>query len=105
MEYKNISATSDNEKTNLFADYFQNEVYFKSSDTLPFDEQITRRARNIKNNIKNTLSANSWKKITIKEVKWNIKQFRNSSTDPDNIHNRYLKKSYEITCSPFNKSF
>ncbi|CAF3026369.1 unnamed protein product, partial [Rotaria sp. Silwood2] len=73
MKYINTTATTDYEKANLFADYFQNEVYFKPPDTLPFHEQVTRQTYNIKDKIKNTSSTNYWKEITIKEVKWNIK--------------------------------
>jgi exonuclease III len=91
IKYNNTSASSNSEKADLFADYFQNEVYFQSPDTLPFHEQVTRQAYKIKNNINNTSSTNKWKKITMKEVKWNIKQLRNSSAGPDNIHNRCLK--------------
>ena len=91
IKYNNIIATSDKEKADLFAEYFQNEVYVKPSDTLPFHQQVTRRTNNIKQGFTTSSYTNKWKKITTKEVKWNIKQLRNSSTGPDNIHNRCLK--------------
>jgi len=49
MKYNNNTATSDKEKADLFADYFQHEVYFKPPDTLPFHDQVTQQAHNIKN--------------------------------------------------------
>ncbi|CAF4455321.1 unnamed protein product [Rotaria sp. Silwood2] len=95
IKYNNDIATSDKEKADLFADYFQNEVYIKPPDTIPFHQQVTRQTYNIKNRSSNT-KLNKWKKITIKEVKWNIKQLRNSSCGPDNIHNRCLKNYTEL---------
>jgi hypothetical protein len=41
MKYNNTTATSDKEKANLFADYFENEVYSQIADTLPFHDQVT----------------------------------------------------------------
>lgn len=96
IKYNNISATSNNDKADLFADYFTNEVYSKSPDTLPFHEQVTREVLNIKNKINSRKSTNRWNKITTKEVKWNIKKLRNSSSGPDNIHNRCLKNHTKL---------
>ncbi|CAF3301997.1 unnamed protein product [Rotaria sp. Silwood2] len=90
IKNNNVTATTDKEKADLFAEYFQNEVYVKAPDTLPFHQQVTRQTYDIKNGSSNA-KLNKWKKITVKEVKWNIKQLRNSSTGPDNIHNRCLK--------------
>jgi exonuclease III len=91
MKYNNITATSDKEKADLFAEYFQHEVYFKPPDTLPFHDQVTQQSHDIKNGINTPHNAKKWKQITTTEVIWNIKQLRNSSTGPDNIHNRCLK--------------
>ena len=97
MKYNDITATSDKEKADLFAEYFQHEVYFKPADTLPFHDQITQQTCKIRNGNNTTLNNNKkWKKITSQEVKWNIKQLRNSSTGPDNIHNRCLKNYTEL---------
>ena len=49
MEYNNTTATSDKEKADLFANYFENEVYSLPDDTLPFHDQITSQINNIKN--------------------------------------------------------
>ncbi|CAF1503240.1 unnamed protein product [Adineta steineri] len=70
MKYNNITAVSDKEKAELFADYFQNEVYFKPSDTLPFHAQITRETNKIMNGINTTVnnSNNKWQEITEQEV-------------------------------------
>jgi len=105
MKYNNNTATSDKEKADLFADYFENEVYFKSPDTLPFHDQVTRHTNNIKNGMITTSNTTKWKKITEKEVKWNIKQLRNSSTGPDNIHNRCLKNYTELLIKHLTKLF
>ena len=96
MKYNNTTATSDREKAELFADHFQNEVYFQPPDTLPFHDQVTRQANIIKNgNITNS-NTTKWKLITTKEVKIHMKQLRNSSTGSDNIHNRCLKNYSEL---------
>jgi len=94
--YNNSTATTNNEKVDLFADYFQNEVYLQSSNTLPFHIQLTRQAQNIRNTIYYRSNPNKWKKITTKEAKWNIKQLRNSSAGPDSIHNRCLKNHTKL---------
>jgi len=96
MKYNNITATSDKEKADLFADYFENEVYIQSPDVQPFHDQVTRQANNINNRIITPSNTANWKQITVKEVKHHIKQLRNSSTGPDNIHNRCLKNSSEL---------
>jgi len=96
MKYNNTTATSDKEKADLFADYFENEVYSLTADTLPFHDQVTNQTNNIKNNNKTSLNTTKWKQITTKEVKCHIKQLRNSSTGPDNIHNRCLKNSSKL---------
>jgi len=105
MEYNNTTATSDKEKADLFADYFENEVYSYSADTLPFHDQVTSQTNNIKNKNLAALNTTKWKKITTKEVKDHIKQLRNSSTGPDNIHNRCLKNSSELLVQHLTKLF
>ena len=105
MKYNNTTATSDKEKADLFAEYFQNEVYSSTADTLPFHDQVTSQANNIKNGMKTASNTKKWKKITEKEVKLNIKQLRNSSTGPDNIHNRCLKNHTESLVQHLTKLF
>ena len=95
MKYNNTSATADNEKANLFADYFQNEVYCNTPDTLPFHDQIIRQATFVKNSMHRSKNNNK-PQITTKEVKSIIKQLPNSSSGPDNIHNRCLKNHTEL---------
>ncbi|CAF3018287.1 unnamed protein product [Rotaria sp. Silwood2] len=96
MKYNNTTATSDKERADLFADYFENEVYSLTADSLPFHDQVTRQTDNIKNGNMTSSKATKWKQITPKEVKFHIKQLRNSSTGPDNIHNRCLKNASEL---------
>ena len=96
MNYNNTTATTDNQKANLFADYFQNEVYCNSPDTIPFHDQITRQIAIVKNSMHKRTNNNNMQKITIKEVKSIIKQLPNSSTGPDNIHNRCLKNHTDL---------
>ena len=96
MKYNNSTAMSDKEKANLFADYFENEVYSKTSDTLQFHDQVSRQTVNIKKGMSDRSNTSKWEKISIKEVKWHIKQLRNSSTGPDNVHNRCLKNYTEL---------
>jgi hypothetical protein len=105
MKYNNTTATSDKEKADLFADYFENEVYAYTADTLPFHDQITSQINNIKNKNLASLNTTKWKQITIKEVKDHIKQLRNSSAGPDNIHNRCLKNSSELLVQHLTKLF
>ena len=91
MQYNNSTATTDKEKADLFADYFENEVYFKAPNTLPFHEQVVRQSEEAKKGRLQPTTATKWKKISAKEVKWHMKQLRNSSPGPDNVHNRCLK--------------
>jgi hypothetical protein len=91
MQYNNVKAVTNAEKANLFADYFKKEVYFEAADSLPFHRNITQQTDNIRQNMFNKVGQAKWKEITTNEVKMHIKQLRNSSTGPDNVHNRCLK--------------
>ena len=90
MKYNNTEVTSDKQKADLFAKFFEKEVYAAPVDTLPFHDQVTNETKNIRNRLKSTLTK-KWRMITPDEVKCHIKQLRNSSPVPDNIHNRCLK--------------
>jgi hypothetical protein len=105
MNYNNTTATSDKEKADLFADYFENEVYFQPADTTPFHDQVTSQTKNIKNGNITSSNTTKWKQITIKEVKCHIKHLRNSFTGPDKIHNRCLKNSSELLVQHLTKLF
>ena len=96
MKYNNTTATSDKEKADLFADYFENEVYSQSADTQPFHVQVTRHINNVKRRIITSSNTPKWEQITTNEVKAHIRQLRNSATGPDNIHNRCLKNYSEL---------
>ncbi|CAF0819288.1 unnamed protein product [Adineta ricciae] len=91
MKYNSTTATSDKEKADLFADFFQNEVYFEATDSLPFHNQVTRRTGFIRKGMATNSNTTKWKLITVNEVKYHLKQLRNSATGSDNIHNRCLK--------------
>ncbi|CAF5086719.1 unnamed protein product, partial [Rotaria magnacalcarata] len=105
MTYNNTTATSDKEKADLFADYFENDVYSYTDDTLPFHDQVTSQASNIKKKKITSLNTPKWKQITIEEVKYHIKQLPNSSAGPDNIHNTCLKSSSELLIQHLTKLF
>ncbi|CAF4326292.1 unnamed protein product [Rotaria magnacalcarata] len=105
MTYNNTAATSDKEKADLLADYFENDVYSYTDDTLPFHDQVTSQASNIKKKSITSLNTPKWKQITIEEVKYHIKQLRNSSAGPDNIHKRCLKNSSELLIQHLTKLF
>jgi len=57
---------------------------------------VTRQANIIKNGYITNSNTTKWKLITVQEVKYHIKQLRNSSTGSDNIHNRCLKNYSEL---------
>ena len=90
MKYNNIEATSDKQKADLFAEYFEKEVYAAPVDSTLWHDYVTNEANNTKNRLKST-PTKKWRVITPDEVKGHIKQLRNSSPGPDNIHNRCLK--------------
>ncbi|CAF1527231.1 unnamed protein product [Adineta ricciae] len=105
MNYNNKTASSDKEKADLFADYFENEVYSQTADTLPFHDQVTDQASNIRNRRTASLNTAKWKLIKVEEVKYHIKQLRNSSTGPDNIHNRCLKNYSKLLIQHITKLY
>ncbi|CAF1418063.1 unnamed protein product [Adineta ricciae] len=96
MQYNNTTAATGKEKADIFADYFEKEVYFKVPDTLPFHKQVVRQAKKVKKGVLHPSTTTKWKKVSTKEVKWHIKQLRNSATGPDNVHNRCLKNHTEL---------
>ncbi|CAF1500999.1 unnamed protein product [Adineta ricciae] len=91
MKYNNTTAKPDKEKADLFAVYFQNKVYFEAPDSLPFHDQVTRRTACVRKEMTTNSNKTKWTQINVKEVKYRLKQLRNSATGPDNIHNRCLK--------------
>ena len=95
MQYKNITAATGKEKADIFAEYFEKEVYFKAPNTLPFHEQVVQRSKKVKKGMLHPSANTKWKKVSAKEVKCHIKQLRNSAPGPDNVHNRCLKNHTE----------
>ncbi|CAF1243221.1 unnamed protein product [Adineta ricciae] len=96
MQYNNTIAATGKEKADIFADYFEKEVYFKVPDMLPFHKQVVRQTKKVKKGMLHPSTTTKSKKFSTKEVKWHIKQLRNSATGPDNVHNRCLKKHTEL---------
>ena len=96
ITYNDKIATTDNEKANLFAEYFQKEVYKEAPDETDFHSNITRLVQDIREKTKTETNRKKWKEITKAEVKRNIKQLKNSSAGPDNIHNRCLKNHTKV---------
>ncbi|MCA0254616.1 MAG: hypothetical protein LCH20_03975 [Proteobacteria bacterium] len=91
MQYNNTMATTNVEKADLFADYFEKEVYFETEDVEPYHSYITHKTNIVKQNMYKKIGQTTWNEITPAEVKMHIKQLRNSSTGQDNVHNRCLK--------------
>ncbi|CAF1517661.1 unnamed protein product [Adineta ricciae] len=58
-----MTATSEKEKADLFADYFENEVYSLTADTLPFHDQVTSQANKVKNGNITLTNTVKWKLI------------------------------------------
>ncbi|CAF3235559.1 unnamed protein product [Rotaria sp. Silwood2] len=89
LTYQNITASTDMDKANLFASYFENEIFIEKPNQLPFQDQVSGQVDLIKKRIK--LKKNKSSPITTKEIKAILKQLPNSAPGPDSIHNRCLK--------------
>ena len=105
MLYNNKIATADTEKADMFAEFFENEVYSQSPDAKAFHAHVTRHAAIIKSRVITHPITSTWNQITEVEVKQHIKQLRNSSTGPDNVHNRCLKNHTESLIKHLTKLF
>ncbi|CAF4095234.1 unnamed protein product [Adineta steineri] len=91
--YQNTTANNDQEKANVFARYFENEIFVSKPDETPFHNQVNTRAASIKRKMKMETSSreNKFSPITENEIKCILKQLPNSAPGPDAIHNRSLK--------------
>ena len=89
IEHKNQTARTDQEKANLFAAYFEEEVFREEPNDRPFHQQVSERVRQIKTNLKQTNTKGPL--ITAKEIKDMILNLKTSSPGADKIHNRCLK--------------
>lgn len=105
LNYKGKAATKDKEKADLFAEYFENEVYANCQDSLPFHKQVTRQANKIKEQKITRPITSKWELISELEVKQHIKVLRNSSAGPDNVHNRCLKNYTDSLIKHLTKLF
>ncbi|CAF1451019.1 unnamed protein product [Adineta steineri] len=102
LKYEQFKANSDLEKANMFATYFENDIYTSTPDTSAFHIHVSEVVKKIKKSIStssinassiNTSSINSqsFQAITPKELKLILKQLPNSAPGPDNVHNRCLR--------------
>jgi hypothetical protein len=105
MQYNNNTATTNAEKAELFAEYFEKEVYFEAEDVEPYHCHITHQTNIIRQNMHNNVGQTNWNEITTAEVKMHIKQLRNSSTGQDNVHNRCLKNYTELLVNHLTRLF
>ncbi|CAF3413944.1 unnamed protein product [Rotaria socialis] len=90
----NTTASSDKEKAELFANYFENDVYSSTDDTLPFHDQVTSQASNTKKKNITSLNTPKWKQITIEEVKYHIKRLQLLIQHLTKLSNQILKQGH-----------
>jgi hypothetical protein len=87
-----ISANSDAEKANLFATYFENDVYSSAANTSTFHIHVSEVVNKIKqSNNNSSITRQRFRLITAKELKSILKHLPNSAPGPDNVHNCCLK--------------
>jgi hypothetical protein len=96
ITYGNTRATTTQEMADVFADYFENEVYAKTVDTTAFHKRIPQQVTDKIHFNRAAQQLHTWNPISTREVKWTMKQLRNSSPGPDNVHNRCLKKYTDL---------
>ncbi|CAF3666025.1 unnamed protein product [Rotaria sp. Silwood1] len=96
LRYQNITANTDYEKADMFASYFENEIFVEKPDRLPFHDQVRSQVESIKKRVRGKKQTNKNKPppISTQEIKLILKQLPNSSPGPDTIHNRCLKNYY-----------
>lgn len=105
VEYRNRKAKTSMDKGEIFAEYFEKEVYYHEEDHQPFHEFLTRQTIDIKRNIRRKLVIMGKEEITSKEVKSHIQLLRNSSPGADNVHNRWIKNYTELLVKHVTKLF
>ena len=92
LSYHQTSANTDAEKANLFATYFETDVYSSVPDTSPFQVHVSEIVKKIKQSKNNPSFINQdFPLITVKELKSILKYLPNSAPGPDNVHNRCLR--------------
>jgi hypothetical protein len=92
LKHHQISANSDAEKANLFAAYFEDDVYSSKPNTSSFHVHISEVVKKIKQSKNNSSTTyQELRTITAKELKSVLKHLPNSAPGPDNVHNRCLK--------------
>ncbi len=91
LKYENTTANTDLEKAELFASYFEKEIYVEKPDNLPYHSQIRKQVEEIKKKFETQKQNFKFSPITANEIKSVLKQLPNSSPGSDNVHNRMLK--------------
>ncbi|CAF1247420.1 unnamed protein product [Rotaria sp. Silwood1] len=92
LKHHQILATSDAEKADLFATYFERDVYPSAPNTSTFNVHASEVIKKIKQSNNNlSITRQRFRLITAKELKSILKHLPNSATGPDNVHNRCLK--------------
>ncbi|CAF1196594.1 unnamed protein product [Adineta steineri] len=92
LKYEQFKANSDLEKANMFATYFENDIYTSTPDTSAFHIHVSEVVKTIKKSIStSSINSQSFQVITPKELKFILKKLPNSAAGPDNVDNRCSK--------------
>ncbi|CAF4395004.1 unnamed protein product, partial [Adineta steineri] len=107
LKYEQFKVNSDLEKANMFATYFENDIYTSTPDTSAFHIHVSEVVKKINKSIStssinassintssittSSINSQSFQAITPKELKLILKQLPNSAPGPDNVHNRCLR--------------
>ena len=92
LKHHQMSANCDIDKGNLFATYFETDVYSNIPDTSAFHIHVSETVKKIKKSHNNpSITHQCLQCITSKELKSVLKHLPNSVPDPNNVHNRWLK--------------
>ena len=92
LKHHQMAANIDTEKANLFATYFETDVYSSTPNTSAFHVHVSEIVKKIKeSNNNSSINPRNLRLITSKELKSVLKHLPNSAPGPDNVHNRCLK--------------
>ncbi|CAF1164905.1 unnamed protein product [Adineta steineri] len=92
LKYEQFEANSDLEKANMFATYFENDIYTSTPGTSALHIHVSEVVKKINKSIStSSINSQSFQAITPKELKLILKQLPYSAPGPDNVHNRCLR--------------